>query len=90
MRVSLVLPGQSRETPFGQNARARMQEQGVVVPEPYSDLPRRVFERITGQPSRPLTRPLDVAEVISRAVHEPSSAIRQPAGADAVELAKSH
>lgn len=90
VRVSLVLPGQSQETPFGQNARARMQEQGVGVPEAYSDFARRVFERITGQPPGPLTRSLDVAETIWRAVNEPSSPIRQPAGADAVELAKSN
>ncbi|HEY1557667.1 MAG TPA: SDR family oxidoreductase [Kofleriaceae bacterium] len=86
VRLCLVLPGQSRETPFGQNARARMQEQGVVIPEAYADFARLAFERITGQPSGTLTRALDVAEVIWRAVNEPSSPIRQPAGADAVAL----
>jgi NAD(P)-dependent dehydrogenase (short-subunit alcohol dehydrogenase family) len=90
VRVSLVLPGQARETPFGQNARARMQQQGVAVPETYSDFARRVFERVMAQPSGLLTRALDVAQVIWHAVHEPSSPMRQPAGADAVELAKSN
>lgn len=30
VRVGLVLPGRSPETPFGQNAQARMREQGVT------------------------------------------------------------
>jgi short-subunit dehydrogenase len=88
VRVSLVLPGQSPETTFGQSARAQMQKQGVTVPEAYSDFARGVFERLVGN-SGPLTRSLDVAEVVWRAVNEPSLPIRQPAGADAVEWAKS-
>jgi NAD(P)-dependent dehydrogenase (short-subunit alcohol dehydrogenase family) len=88
VRVSLVIPGLSPETPFSQNAQARMQKQGIAVPEGYSDFVRSVLERITGQRSRLFTRPLDVAEVIWRVVSDPSSPIRQPAGADAVELAK--
>jgi NAD(P)-dependent dehydrogenase (short-subunit alcohol dehydrogenase family) len=87
VRVSLVIPGLSPETPFSQNAEARMRKQGIVVPEGYSDFVRSVFERITGQRSGLFTRSLDVAEVIWRAVSDPSSPIRQPAGADAVELA---
>ena len=89
VRVSLVIPGQSRETPFAQNAQAKMRKDGVSVPEPYSEFARSVFERITGQPPRLLTRPVDVAKVIWRAVSDPSGPIRQSAGADAVELAKS-
>nr|WP_317987847.1 SDR family NAD(P)-dependent oxidoreductase [Hyalangium gracile] len=38
----------------------------------------------------PFTRSLDVAEVIWRAVNDSSSPIRQPAGADAVALARSN
>jgi NAD(P)-dependent dehydrogenase (short-subunit alcohol dehydrogenase family) len=90
VRVSLVLPGQSPETPFAQNAQAQMRKQGVAVPEAYSDFARSVFERTRGQNSGPFTRSLDVAEVIWRAVNDPSCPIRQPAGADAVELARSN
>ncbi|OJH37921.1 SDR family oxidoreductase [Cystobacter ferrugineus] len=88
VRVSLVLPGQSPETPFAQNAQAQMRKQGVAVPEAYSDFARSVFERRTRH-SGPFTRSLDVAEAIWRAVNDPSCPIRQPAGADAVELARS-
>jgi NAD(P)-dependent dehydrogenase (short-subunit alcohol dehydrogenase family) len=89
VRVALVLPGQSPETPFGQNARAWMQEQGVTVPEPYAELARSVFERLTAPQAAPLTRALDVAEVIWRTVNDPSCPTRLPAGADAVALASS-
>ncbi len=58
-----------------------MRKQGVAVPEAYSDFARSVFERMTGQRSGPSTRSLDVAEVIWRAVNEPSCPVRQPAGA---------
>ncbi|HEU4325563.1 MAG TPA: SDR family oxidoreductase [Roseiflexaceae bacterium] len=90
VRVSLVIPGRSPETPFSQNAQALMRNQGVTVPEAYSDFAQRVFERMTGQQSELFTRSIDVAEVIWRVVSDPSCPIRQPAGADAVELAKSN
>lgn len=90
VRVSLVIPGRSPETPFGQNAQAHMQQQGVTVPEAYSDFSRGVFEKMMGQEPALFTRSLDVAEVIWRAVNDLSYPIRQPAGADAVELAKSN
>lgn len=89
VRVSLVIPGQSPETAFGQNAQAQMRTQGVAVPEAYSDFARSVFERITGPSSGPFTRSVDVAEAIWRVVNDPSGPIRQPAGADAVALAAS-
>ncbi|MFB1483856.1 SDR family oxidoreductase [Corallococcus sp. RDP092CA] len=89
VRVSLVIPGRSPETAFARNAQARMQDQGVTVPEPYADFVRGVFERRTAQQSEPFTRSLDVAEVIWRAVNDPSLPLRQPAGADAVEMARS-
>lgn len=65
-----------------------MQKRGVVVPEAYADFARKLFERMSGH-SGPSTRSLDVAEVIGDAVSDPSRPIRQPAGADAVELARS-
>ncbi|GMU06472.1 SDR family oxidoreductase [Corallococcus caeni] len=88
VRVSLVIPGRSPETPFGQNAQARMRDQGVAVPEAYADFVRGIFEKRAGQQSEPFTRSLDVAEVIWRAVNDPSSPLRLPAGADAVEMAR--
>jgi hypothetical protein len=63
-----------------------MRKQGAAVPEAYSDFARSVFEAMRGQNPEPFTRSLDVAEVIWRVVNEPSCPIRQPAGADAVEL----
>ncbi|MEM9453396.1 MAG: SDR family oxidoreductase [Myxococcota bacterium] len=89
VRVSLVIPGQSPETLFAQNAHAQMQTQGVAIPEAYSDFARSAFERITEQNSGAFTRSLDVAEAIWRVVNDPSGPVRQPAGADAVELAAS-
>lgn len=88
VRVSLVIPGQSPETPFSRNAQDWMRKQAVDVPEAYSDFARSVFES-RAQHSGPFTRSLDVAEAIWRAVNDPSGPIRQPAGADAVEWAKS-
>ncbi|NMO13370.1 SDR family oxidoreductase [Pyxidicoccus fallax] len=88
VRVSLVIPGRSPETPFGQNAQARMRDQGVTVPESYADFVRGIFERRTAQQSEPFTRSLDVAEAIWRAVTDPSAPLRLPAGADAVEMAR--
>ncbi|RKH83658.1 SDR family oxidoreductase [Corallococcus sp. AB045] len=90
VRVSLVIPGRSPETPFAQNAQARIQDQGVSVPEAYSGFVRSIFDRRTAQQSGPVTRSLDVAEAIWRAVNDPSSPLRQPAGADAVEMARSN
>jgi NAD(P)-dependent dehydrogenase (short-subunit alcohol dehydrogenase family) len=87
VRVRLVLPGQSPETAFGQNAQAWMQQQDLDAPEAYAGFAQSVFERMTGTPSGPVTRPVDVAEAVWRAATDPSCPIRQPAGADAVELA---
>lgn len=88
VRVNLVLPGQAPETRFAQNAQVSMRKQGVAVAEPYADFARSVFERMTAHRTGPSTRSLDVAEAIWRAVNDPTCPMRQPAGADAVELAK--
>lgn len=87
VRVHLVLPGRAPETAFGQNARARMQAQQVAVPASYADFAREVAERGAAQASGPVTRSLDVAEAVWRAVDDPSTPVRLPAGADAVALA---
>ncbi|WP_223637652.1 SDR family oxidoreductase [Corallococcus sp. EGB] len=87
VRVSLVIPGRSPETPFAQNAQARTQDQGVTVPEAYAGFVRSIFEQRTAHASGPVTRSLDVVEAIWRAVNDPSSPVRLPAGADAVAMA---
>ncbi len=87
VRVRLVLPGSSPETPFGQNARARMQTEGIAVPEAYTDFAGRVFAGMGERRAGPVTRSVDVAEAIWRAVTDPSSPVRLPAGADAEALA---
>jgi NAD(P)-dependent dehydrogenase (short-subunit alcohol dehydrogenase family) len=91
VRVRLVVPGRSLETPFAANARPRMQG---GIPEAYASFAQGVFARMTathgsaGQPPL-LTRAVDVAEAVWRAVNDESSPIRIPAGADAVALAAS-
>ncbi len=88
VRVRLVLPGQSPETPFGQNARALMEAEAVRVPEPYADFASAVIQKLMGAVG-PLTHARDVAEAIWRAANDPACPIRQPAGADAVAVAGS-
>ena len=84
VRVSLVLPGRSPETRFGENARSRMRE---GFPEAYAALAQNVFAG--WQTSSAVTRSSDVAEAVWRAANDPSCPIRQYAGEDAVEWAKS-
>ena len=87
VRVGLVLPGAAPATSFGQNARARMEEQGVSLPEAYGDFAEGVFAAMAEYRTGPHTEAADVAEAVWRAVTEPSLPLRQPAGADAVALA---
>lgn len=84
VRVSLVLPGRSPETRFGENARSRMQD---GFPEAYGALAETIFAGWQNETA--ITRSLDVAEAVWRAATDPSCPIRQYAGADAVEWAKS-
>lgn len=84
VRVRLVLPGRSPETRFAENAQARM----LAIPEAYADLAQSVFAEWT-QSNDPVTHASDVAEAVWRAVNDPSSPMRLPAGADAVEWSKS-
>lgn len=83
VRVRLVLPGRAPETPFGDNARARMRD---GFPEAYADVAKGVFAGF-GKESA-VTRSSDVAEAVWRAATDPSCPMRLPAGADAVALAK--
>lgn len=83
IRVRLVLPGRAPETRFGDNARARMQG---GFHEAYNELAQEVFTH-WAQSSHLVTRPTDVAEAVWRAVNDPLSPMRLPAGADALALA---
>ena len=87
VRVRLVLPGQSPETPFGQNAQANMREQGVTIPEPYAAFAKATFEAMMARKG-PLTKPIDVSEAIWRAVTDPVAPLRQAAGADSIAAAQ--
>jgi NAD(P)-dependent dehydrogenase (short-subunit alcohol dehydrogenase family) len=84
VRARLVLPGRSPETRFADNAHSRMQG---LDHEAYTDLVKSVFASFS-EPG-PITHAQDVAEAVWRAVNDPSSPVRIPAGADAVSWAKS-
>ena len=84
VRVRLVLPGRSPETRFADNAHSRMQS---LDHEAYADLVKSVFASFGER--GPITHAQDVAEAVWRAVNDPSSPMRIPAGADAVSWAES-
>ena len=83
VRAHVVLPGRSPETPFAQNGRTRMQG---LDNEAYADLVQGFMGSLTAP--GPVTYAIDVAEAVWRAVTDPSSPLRIPAGADAVEWAR--
>jgi len=84
IRVRLVLPGRSPETRFGENARGMM---GDTIPEPYRDFRERIFAGVRDT-TTPVTHASDVAEAVWRAVTDPSTPMRIPAGEDAVAIAE--
>jgi NAD(P)-dependent dehydrogenase (short-subunit alcohol dehydrogenase family) len=84
VRVRLVLPGRSPETRFGDNARSRMKD---GFPEAYASFAQSIMARMQTPAPTALTRSIDVAEAVWRAVDDPSCPIRIPAGADAVAWA---
>jgi len=84
VRVSLVLPGRSPETPFSKNAGPRMQG---AIPDAYAGFAERVFaSRAEGGP---VTHAADVVEAVWRAATDAAAPLRMPAGADAVAQAAS-
>ena len=85
VRVRLVLPGRAPETRFGDTARSHAQG---LDHEAYTDLVKSVFGRFA-EPG-PITHAQDVAEAVWRAVSDPSSPTRIPAGADAVSWAEAN
>lgn len=83
VRVRLVLPGRAPATAFGASARARSQN---GIPEAYADWAKQIFSSASQQPEA-ITDPSDVADAVWRAVTDPASPTRIPAGTDAVALA---
>lgn len=82
VRAHLVIPGRAPETRFAENGSSRMQ--GLDHPA-YADLVKGFMGRFS-EPG-PITHSQDVAEAVWRAVTDPSSPVRIPAGADAVAWA---
>src|ERR1700722_5202718 len=79
VRVRIVIPGYSPETPFAENALARM---GLSIPESYM----AVAGQIVGRPQESgglFTRSRDVSEAVWRAATDPACPMRLPAGSDA-------
>ncbi|MGA0599350.1 SDR family oxidoreductase [Caulobacter sp. KR2-114] len=83
VRAHLVIPGRAPETRFAENGGARMQGLDHAA---YAELVRGFMARFS-EPG-PITHPQDVAEAVWRAVNDPSSPVRIPAGADAVAWAQ--
>lgn len=83
VRVRLVLPGRSPETRFGDNARSHMHG---MDHEAYAELVKNVLAQMRDT-SGPVTYSTDVADAVWRAVTDPSSPMRIPAGEDAVAWA---
>lgn len=79
VRVRLVLPGSSPTTSFGQNVVARM---GMEIPAPYEAFVMDYLGELRG--SSEVTVADDVAEAVWRAVTDPDTPMKTPAGADAV------
>lgn len=82
IRLRLVLPGRSPETQFGANARERM---AGDMPSAYAPLLDAVVASVRG--GGQVTHAQDVAQAVWRAVTDPATPMRIPAGADAEELA---
>lgn len=82
VRAAVVLPGRAPGTSFGANARKRMVNE---APDAYAEFQQQVIAAVLDMDS-PVTQAVDVAEAVWRAVTDPSTPMRLPAGADAVAL----
>jgi NAD(P)-dependent dehydrogenase (short-subunit alcohol dehydrogenase family) len=85
VRAKVVLPGRSPETRFAENGQ---EAQRFIIPEPYEALAQS-FMGQWAQSNDAFTQASDVAEAVWRAATDPSAPMRIPAGADAVEWARS-
>ncbi|WOS67077.1 MULTISPECIES: SDR family oxidoreductase [Sinorhizobium] len=81
VRAKLVLPGSAPTTDFGKNAVARM---GMNIPEPYAAFVQDYLMKLRS--GTEFTTPEEVAHAVWRAVTEPDSPMKIPAGADARTL----
>ena len=84
VRVRAVLPGRAPETSFAENAQ---QSRMLAIPEAYSDMAEVFMEML--QSDDPVTYSSDVSEAVWNAINDPSTPVKIPAGADAVEWSKS-
>jgi NAD(P)-dependent dehydrogenase (short-subunit alcohol dehydrogenase family) len=84
INVRVVLPGAAPATSFGKTALARMQGTGGFH-EAYADYAKNILGGMRDRTE--VTHSSDVAEAVWRAVTDPSTPMRLPAGADAVALA---
>lgn len=78
VRARLVLPGSAPTTAFGRNAVARM---GMEIPEPYRPFVHDYLDTLRS--GTEVTTAEDVAQAVWRAVNEPDTPMKIPAGADA-------
>jgi NAD(P)-dependent dehydrogenase (short-subunit alcohol dehydrogenase family) len=84
IRVKLVEPGYAPTTRFTQNTEVRVED---LIPMAYADFAAPIFAGF----ARPAltTKESDVAEAVWLAVNDTTGKLHFPAGADAVELARS-
>ncbi len=82
VRAKLVEPGYGPTTGFTANGQQRMQG---LVPEAYAPFAQSVFAGFSAD--MPVTREVDVAEVVATAACDVSDQLHFPAGADALALA---
>ena len=82
IRTHLVLPGRSPETRFGESARGHMQGE---LPAEYRPALDAVFAG--ARSPGPVTHAEDVARAMWRAVTDPATPLRLPAGEDAEAMA---
>lgn len=85
IRAHVVLPGRSPETKFSENARVRIGAAGGF-PEAYGGLIESVFANFASQDPDEITKSVDVAEAVWRAVTDVAAPMRIAAGKDAVAL----
>ena len=86
VRALTVVPGQSNETAFADNARELIEREGGF-PAPYLAQVQAMFAAHETLPAEFSIHPVDVAEAVWRAATDPAAPLFQPAGADAIAWA---
>jgi NAD(P)-dependent dehydrogenase (short-subunit alcohol dehydrogenase family) len=83
IRAKLVEPGYAPTTRFAENTQVRVED---LIPVSYAGFAAPIFAGF----ARPalVTKEIDVAEAVWRAVNDVSGQLRFPAGPDAVALAR--